>query len=136
MAENLTILNDRQNRYDQIVQKLTDNITKLSDTVINNIKTPKSPKRSSSYEKTSYEQTKKVYNLRSNKQKRASADDSESTPATDDDMLYQEQEILTDNATYDGVIGTDSDSGQIHNNETSSSTFGSYNIFAGFGTRK
>lgn len=136
MAENLTILNNRQTSYDKIVEKLTENISKLSDTVINNIKFTKSPKQSSPYEKTSYEQTKKAYNLHSNKQKCAFAEDSDTTPATDNDMSFHDQDILTDNATYDGVIGPDSNSGQINNNASTSSTFGSYNIFGGFGTRK
>lgn len=135
MEENLNTVNNRQDRYDEIVQKLTDNLTILSETVINNTKMPRTSKRSSPYEKTSYEQTKKIHNLRSNKQKRASADDSETTPATDDDMAYQDQSQLTDNALYDGIIEPNSDYGQKNDNNPNS-TFASYNIFAGFSSHK
>ncbi|PKY34545.1 hypothetical protein RhiirB3_454374 [Rhizophagus irregularis] len=121
MEENLTIL--------------TDNLTKLSETVINSTKTVRMTKRSSPYEKTSYEQTKKTHNLHSNKQKCASTDDSETALHTEDDMSYQDQGILTDNATYDGIIEPDTDCGNNHN-EQNNSAFFSYNIFAEFSSRK
>jgi uncharacterized coiled-coil protein SlyX len=133
MEENLNTVNTRQNRYDEIVQKLTENLTKLSDTVINNAKITKTSKRSSPYEKTSYEQTKKIHNLRSNKQKRTSADDSETCPQTEDDTEMQhELAELSDNATFNSII--EPDANYKDNDNTTSSSYG-YNLF-NFGSRK
>ncbi|PKK70746.1 hypothetical protein RhiirC2_779290 [Rhizophagus irregularis] len=64
----------------------------------------KPSKRSSPYEKTSYKVTKSKYNLRGNKQSRASADDSETFPATEEDTDVPEESIMSDGAVFDDII--------------------------------
>ncbi|CAB4391390.1 unnamed protein product [Rhizophagus irregularis] len=59
MEQNIHTISSRQDQYDTIINKLTANLTKLSDAVTANLTTVKPSKRSSPYEKTSYKQTKK-----------------------------------------------------------------------------
>ncbi|PKC58989.1 hypothetical protein RhiirA1_540744 [Rhizophagus irregularis] len=132
---NFNIVNSKQDRYDEILQRLTDNLAKLSDKIIDNERSIKSPKRSSPYDKSSYEQTKRKYHLRSNKQSRASAEDSDAVPATDEDLDLQDTTTLTDNTTYEGIIEPDSD--YTPNTSTfMASSYNPLNIISGMTTRK
>ncbi|PKY54319.1 hypothetical protein RhiirA4_473060 [Rhizophagus irregularis] len=131
MKNNFDMINTRQERYDEIVQKLTDNLSKLSDKVINIEKPPKQSKRSSPYEKTSYEQTKKQYYLRSNKQKRSSTEESDATPASDNDIELHDQGTLTDSATFDEIIEPNSDYTQ-QKPSTSTLSYNALNLFGAF----
>ncbi|PKB96534.1 hypothetical protein RhiirA5_434670 [Rhizophagus irregularis] len=79
--------------------------------------------------------TKKKYHLHFNKQKRSSADDSETNPAMNEDMSCHDQGTLTDNTVYEGIIEPDSDS-RVHNIEASTFAFGSFNIFSGLSSHK
>ncbi|GBC32833.1 uncharacterized protein OCT59_007153 [Rhizophagus irregularis] len=130
-------INTKQDKYDEILQKLTDNISKLGDTINIKEKHIKQSKRSSPYDKTSYEQAKKKHYTRSSiksSSSRASADDSDNFPQTEDDtIMHQDLTELTDNAVADGIIEPDSDYTQ-NEDAGSTSTF-SYSIF-GLGSRK
>ncbi|EXX74254.1 hypothetical protein RirG_052780 [Rhizophagus irregularis DAOM 197198w] len=116
---------------------LTDNISKLSNAIYTKDKPIKQSKRSSPYEKTSYEQTKKKHYTRSSNKSsspRISADDSDSFPQTEDDtIMHQDLTALTDNAADDGIIEPDSDYTQ-NDNISGTLSYG-YNIF-NFGSRK
>ncbi|PKY58838.1 hypothetical protein RhiirA4_481093 [Rhizophagus irregularis] len=137
ITTNVDIINAKQDKYDEILQKLTDNISKLSDAVYMKEKPIKQSKRSSPYEKTSYEQTKKKHFTRSSNKSsssRTSADDSDNFPQTEDDtLMHQELTALTDNAIDEGIIEPDSDSTQ--NNNTSNPLSYGYSIF-NFGSSK
>jgi hypothetical protein len=63
------------------------------------------------------------------------ADDSETTPTTDEDTEFHDPVTLTDNATYNGIIEPDSDY-DPKNYEPTTSTYSSYNIFSSFSSRK
>ncbi|PKY44033.1 hypothetical protein RhiirA4_458198 [Rhizophagus irregularis] len=99
----------RLNKYDTIIQQLTTNVTLLSQ---KSIATPTSPqirpqktsKRSTPYEKTSYEKTKSKYNLRSSKQAKTSGEDTETFPATEDDTDYPDDNAMSDGAVFEGII--------------------------------
>ncbi|CAB4399015.1 unnamed protein product [Rhizophagus irregularis] len=110
---NVNTINTKQDKYDEILQKLTDNISKLSDAIYTKDKPIKQTKRSSLYDKTSYKQTKKKHYTRSSIKStspRASADDSDNFPQTEDDAIMQQDLTeLTDNAANDGIIEPDSD---------------------------
>ncbi|PKB94419.1 hypothetical protein RhiirA5_438822, partial [Rhizophagus irregularis] len=134
---NVNIINTKQDRYDEILQKLTENISKLSDAINTKEKPIKPSKRSSPYEKTSYEQAKKKHYTRSSTKSsssRASADDSDNFPQTENDtIMHHELTELTDNAASNGIIEPDSDYTQ--NEETSGTSSFGYSIF-GLGSRK
>ncbi|PKY40243.1 hypothetical protein RhiirA4_453575 [Rhizophagus irregularis] len=137
IATNVNSINTKQDKYDEILQKLTDNISKLSETIYTKEKPIKQSKRSSPYDKTSYEQAKKKHYTRSSIKStspRASADDSDNFPQTEDDnIMHQDLTELTDNAANDGIIEPDSDYTQ--NEDTSGPSSYSYNIF-NFGSHK
>ncbi|PKB93043.1 hypothetical protein RhiirA5_442518, partial [Rhizophagus irregularis] len=65
IATNVNTINEKQVNYDVILQKLTDNISKLSEAVYVRDKPTKISKRTAPYDKTSYEQTKKKHFTRS-----------------------------------------------------------------------
>ncbi|PKY54423.1 hypothetical protein RhiirA4_426770 [Rhizophagus irregularis] len=133
LETNMIVINTKQDKYDEILQKLTDNISKLSSAIYTKDQLIKQTKRSSPYGKTSYEQIKKKHYTRSSKSPRTSAEDSESTPQTEDDaIMHQDITTLTDNALDDGIIEPDSDYTQ---NDNATSTSYGYNIFS-FGARK
>ncbi|CAB4395376.1 unnamed protein product [Rhizophagus irregularis] len=134
---NINIVNTKQDKYDKILQKLTENISKLSDAKYTNEKPFKQTKRSSPYDKISYEQAKKKHYIRSSSKTtspKASADDSDNFPHTEDGAIMQHDLTeLTDNAANDGIIKPDSDYTQ--NEDASGPSSYGYNIF-NFGSHK
>ncbi|CAB5395849.1 unnamed protein product [Rhizophagus irregularis] len=137
ITTNINTINAQQVKYDEILQKLTDNISKLSEAVYVRDKPAKTPKRIAPYDKTSYEQTKKKHFTRSSSKpssSKNSADDSDNFPQTEDDAIMQQHlENFTDNAVDDGIIEPDSDYTQ-NENAPISSPYG-YGIF-NFASRK
>ncbi|PKY53513.1 hypothetical protein RhiirA4_471778 [Rhizophagus irregularis] len=129
LDSSLTEIKMRLDKYDTIIQQLTTNITLLSkkDTLS---PTPtysrpiKGPKRSTPYEKTSYEITKSRYNLRGNKQARVSGDDTETHPATDEDTDCPDNNAISDGAVFEGIID---DSNYVESTDEQTFTVKSYN---------
>ncbi|CAB5381549.1 unnamed protein product [Rhizophagus irregularis] len=110
LESSITDIRSRLDKYDNILQQLTTNITILSEKVTSTPKRPsKVVKRTTPYDKTSYDATKAKYNLRSNKQARVSADDSKSFPPTDDDTDIQDDAVMSDGAVFEGIIQPNTD---------------------------
>ncbi|UZO18107.1 uncharacterized protein OCT59_009428 [Rhizophagus irregularis] len=142
MRRNFLILKIKLITSQQMSMLLIQDKTNMTKSYKNSLTTRddkpiKQSKRSSPYEKTSYEQTKKKHYTRSSNKSsspRISADDSDSFPQTEDDtIMHQDLTALTDNAADDGIIEPDSDYTQ-NDNISGTLSYG-YNIF-NFGSRK
>ncbi|PKK64255.1 hypothetical protein RhiirC2_716401 [Rhizophagus irregularis] len=127
----------RLDKYDEILKQLSTNITLLSKREIAATSSSPQPrpqklsKRSSPYEKTSYEATKSKYNLRGNKQSRASAEDSETFPATEEDTDVPEESIMSDGAVFDDII-TQHGSTSTNDNNFSVRSYNPLNLISSF----
>ncbi|PKK62723.1 hypothetical protein RhiirC2_717485 [Rhizophagus irregularis] len=124
-------------KYDTIIKQLTTNITLLSKKEL--AATSSSPqsrpqkisKRSTPYDKTSYEATKSKYNLRGSKQSRVSAEDSETFPATEEDTDVPEESIMSDGAVFEEII-TQHESTSSNDNNFTVRSYNLLNLISSF----
>ncbi|CAG8737865.1 12848_t:CDS:2, partial [Rhizophagus irregularis] len=101
LTNNIKTLQEGKSQVDNTIADLHHNHKKIAQSQDRSIKTPKRP---SPYDQTSYRTTKSKYNLRGNKQGRASADDSEPPIATDNDTDAPDDAVMSDGAIFEGII--------------------------------
>ncbi|PKK79020.1 hypothetical protein RhiirC2_769562 [Rhizophagus irregularis] len=132
LESSITDVKSRLDKYDSILQQLTNNITILSEKVTTTPKRPsKVVKRTTPYDKTSYDATKAKYNLRSNKQARVSADNSETFPPTDEDTDLHDDAVMSDGAVFEGIIQPDTDN-HISEKQFSVKSYNPLNLLSSF----
>ncbi|PKC02572.1 hypothetical protein RhiirA5_425059, partial [Rhizophagus irregularis] len=83
------------------------------------------------YDKTSYDATKAKYNLRSNKQARVSADDSETFPPIDEDTDLYDDAVMSDGAVFKRIIQPDTDN-HISEKQFSVKSYNPLNLLPSF----